>query len=162
MKRMIVILIAAVSLLALAGMASGQQTLYVRSTRAKIRSAPSFKARVLGQASRGSKLVSQGRQGSWYQVSFYGKQGYVAAILLSPYPPLAHQGFITAHGYELGHGVRRRASTYTSAAAARGLAADDRRRLSGEEKADYDGLERVEKFTLTEAEIMKFMEGGRP
>lgn len=141
--------------------ASAQETLYVQSVKAKVLSAPSFKSRVLGEASRGTRLSSIGRDGSWVKVSYYGKEGYVAAILLSASPPMAKHTMIKAGDSEFQQGVRRRASTYTSAAAARGLAADDRRRLSGEDKLDYDGLERVEKFMVSEAEMTKFMEGGK-
>jgi beta-N-acetylglucosaminidase len=62
---------------------------------------------------------------------------------------------------EIKQGVRRRASSYTSAAAARGLAADDRRRLSKEEKVDYESLEKVEAFQLSADEINRFMEGNK-
>jgi len=141
--------------------ASAQEAYYVQSVKAKVLSAPSFKAKVLGEASRGTRLSSIGKDGSWVKVSFYGKDGYVAAILLSASPPMAKHSMIRAGDSEFQQGVRRRASTYTSAAAARGLAADDRRRLSGEDKLDYVGLERVEKYIVSDAELTKFMEGGK-
>jgi hypothetical protein len=141
--------------------ASAQETYYVQSVKAKVLSAPSFKAGVLGQASRSTRFTSIGREGSWIKVNYYGKDGYIAAILLSASPPMTRQTMIKAADAEFQQGVRRRASTYTSAAAARGLAADDRRRLSGDDKLDYDGLERVEKFSVPETELAKFMEGGK-
>jgi len=95
------------------------------------------------------------------KVNYYGKDGYVSALLVTPYPPMARAGLIKADETDFQQGVRRRASTYTSAAAARGLAADDRRRLSSDEKSDYAGLERMEKFTVTDAELAKFVEGGK-
>jgi uncharacterized protein YgiM (DUF1202 family) len=134
---------------------------YVQSMKAKILSAPSFKASMLGEASKGTKLTAIGKEGSWIKVSYYGKQGYVSSILVSAYPPIARQGLIKADGSELREGVRRRASTYTSAAAARGLAQDDRRRLSGEEKSDYAGLEKMEAVTVSDAEVIRFMEAGK-
>lgn len=145
----------------IAQQASAQETIYVQSVKAKVLSAPSFKASVLGEASRGTRLSSIGREGSWVKVSYYGRDGYVAAILLSASPPMAKNTMIRAGDSEFQQGVRRRASTYTSAAAARGLAADDRRRLSGEDKFDYDGLARVENYTVSDAELAKFMEGGK-
>jgi hypothetical protein len=59
----------------------------------------------------------------------------------------------------LKEGVRRRASTYTSAAAARGLVQDDRRRLSRDEKIDYLGLENIEAVSISPEELAKFMGG---
>jgi len=159
--RIFIAIAASIALCAIAVQASAQETFYVQSVKAKVFSAPSFKARLLGEASKGTRLSSPGRDGSWVKVTYYGKDGYVAAILLSASPPLAKHTMIRAGDAEFRQGVRRRASTYTSAAAARGLAADDRRRLSGEDKLDYDGLERVEKYIVSDAELAKFMEGGK-
>lgn len=141
--------------------ASAQETYYVQSVKAKVLSSPSFKASVLGEASRGTRLSSVGKKGSWVKVNYYGKDGYVAAVLLAASPPMAKQTMIKAGDADFQQGVRRRASTYTSAAAARGLAADDRRRLGGEDKLDYDGLEKVEKFTVSDSELAKFIAGGK-
>ncbi len=135
---------------------------YVQSARAKVMASPSFKAAVLGEASRGTKLSFIGKQGRWIKVSFYGKEGYVPALLVTPHPPLAMRGLIRAEESDFRDSVRRRASTYTSAAAARGLVQDDRRRLGGSEKADFESLEKVEAFDVTEAEVARFLEGGRP
>jgi hypothetical protein len=141
--------------------ASALESYYVQSVKAKVFSAPSFKANVIGEASRGARLSSIGKDGGWVKVNYFGKDGYIAAILLSTSPPMAKHTMIKASDTEFQQGVRRRASTYTSAAAARGLAADDRRRLSGEDKLDYDGLERVEKYIVSDADLTKFMEGGK-
>ncbi len=159
--RIFINLAVCVVLCTIALQASAQETIYVQSVKAKVLSAPSFKASVLGEASRGTRLSSIGREGSWVKINYYGKNGYVAAILLSASPPMAKNTMIKAGDSEFQQGVRRRASTNTSAAAARGLAADDRRRLSGEDKIDYGGLERVENFTVSDAELAKFMEGGK-
>jgi hypothetical protein len=74
---------------------------------------------------------------------------------------MARKGLIKADESDFRQGVRRRASTYTSAAAARGLAQDDRRRLSGEEKSDYAGVETIEAITVSDAEVIRFMEAGK-
>lgn len=148
-------------LVSAAGQAWAQGVMYVQSAKAKVMSAPSFKAASLGEASRGTKLAFIRKEGTWVKVSYYGKEGFVSSILVSPYPPMAKAGMIKAEDTDLQQGVRRRASTYTSAAAARGLAQDDRRRISRDEKADYDGLEKVEAFTVTPDEVARFMEGGK-
>jgi len=154
-------LAAAFVLCAIAQQASAQGTYYVQSVKAKVMSAPSFKAYVLGEVNRGTRFGSTGREGSWVKISYNGKDAYVAAILLSVTRPMPKHTMIKTDNSDFQQGVRRRASTYTSAAAARGLTADDRRRLSGDDKLDYDGLERVEKFSVTDTELAKFMEGGK-
>jgi hypothetical protein len=159
--RIFITIAVSIALCMIALQTSAQEIFYVQSVKAKVLSAPSFKARLLGEASRGTRLSSIGKEGSWVKVNYYGKDGYVAAILLSASPPMAKLAIIKAGDTEFQPGVRRRASTYTSAAAARGLAADDRRRLSGDDKLDYDGLEKMEKYVVSEAELLRFMEGGK-
>lgn len=139
-----------------------QDSYYVQSAKARVMAAPSFKAAVLGEASRGTKLSFVKREGRWVKVGFYGKEGYVPLLLVTSHPPLTTRGLIKAEDTDFRQSVRRRASTYTSAAAARGLAQDDRRRLGGEEHADFAGLEKVEAFMVTEVEVARFQEGGRP
>ena len=75
--------------------------------------------------------------------------------------PLERQSIIKGEERDIKQSVRRRASTYTSAAAARGLAQDDRRRLSTEEKVDYGGLEKMEAFSVSSEEVSRFMEGSK-
>jgi len=153
----LVVLVMALS----ATFAQAEEVYYVQSLKAKVMSGASFKSKVLGEASKGYRLVSLGRMGTWVKVNFYSKEGYVSALLVSTHPPMEKQGLIKAADSDISHGVRRRASTYTSAAAARGLVQDDRRRLSRDEKIDYLGLEKVEAVTITDGDIAKFMEGGR-
>lgn len=148
-------------LLLVSGMASAQDIYYVQSVRARIMSEPSFKAKIMGEAHRGAKFLSSGREGSWIKVVLNQRSGYVSALLLSKYRPMDRQSLIKGEESDIKQSVRRRASTYTSAAAARGLAQDDRRRLSTEEKVDYAGLERMESLTISPEEAARFMEGSK-
>jgi hypothetical protein len=161
MKKTVLVSVVFLVLALAAAAAHSQSDSYVRSMKAKVMAAPNFKAVVIGEASRGSRLTTLAREGSWIKVRYYGKEAYVPSILVSSSPPIAKVGLIKAEDAEFQQGVRRRASTYTSAAAARGLAADDRRRLSGDDKLDYDALEKVEKYAVSEAELLRFMEGGK-
>ena len=136
-----------------------QNLYYVQSVKAKVMSSTSFKAPVLGEVGKGYKFTASGREGSWVKVKFNDREGYVSSLVLSTRPPLRKTGIIKADDGEIKQGVRRRTSSYTSAAAARGLAQDDRRRLSKEEKADYDSLDRIETFKVTPEELSRFMEG---
>jgi uncharacterized protein YgiM (DUF1202 family) len=137
-----------------------QNTYYVQSVKAKVMSATSFKAPVLGEVEKGFKFAASGREGSWVKVRFNDRDGYVSSLVVATHPPIEKTGVIKADEGDIKQGVRRRASSYTSAAAARGLAQDDRRRLSREEKADYVSLDTMESFKLTTEEVARFMEGG--
>ncbi len=139
-----------------------EDVVYVQSFKAKVLSAPSFKAKVLGEAVKGSKLVSLGKTGNWVKVSIAAQEGYVSSLLVSSRPPLDRQRLIKSEDTEIAYGVRRRASTFTSAAAARGLTHEDRKRASADEEVDYNAVAKMEAFSVTEDEVAKFSEGGRP
>jgi hypothetical protein len=142
--------------------ADAQQVYYVQSIKAKIMSAASFKSNLVAEVGRGYKLNGLGKEGSWIKVKYGSLEGYVPNLLVAANPPLQKQSIIRGESSALQQNVRRRASTYTSAAAARGLTADDRRRLSKQEKVDYDSLEQIEGIIVSDAELQKFSEGGRP
>lgn len=159
MRKIVLFSLCIAVLLLLSSRLWAQEVYYVQSLKAKIMSGPAFKSRVLGEASKGTKLISLGKDGSWIKVSFYSKEGYVSAMLLSTHPPMERQRLIKGEESDIKQSVRRRASTYTSAAAARGLTADDRRRLSRNEKVDYEALEKIESFAVSDDDVRLFREG---
>jgi hypothetical protein len=142
-------------------MVYAQTEYYVQSVKAKVMSGPSFKSPVIAEVAKGFKLVASGREGSWVKVRIFDKDGFVSSLLVATHPPFEKTGVIKGDDADIKQGVRRRASSYTSAAAARGLTQDDRRRLSKEEKVDYESLEKIEAFTLSDDEITRFMEGNK-
>ncbi len=137
-----------------------QSVYYVQSAKAKILSGPSFKSTVIAVIGKGHQLTSIGREGSWVKVKIDDKEGYVPSLLLSAHPPLEKAGVIKADDPEVKQGVRRRASSFTSAAAARGLTSEDRKRANIEDRVDLHALEKMESLTLTTDEVTQFMAGG--
>jgi len=162
MKRTVMLIVLFVVSVFISTSLYAQTVYYVQSVKAKVMSGPAFKSLVVGEVAKGHKFVSSGREGGWIKVKHGGKDGYVSSLLLSTRPPLEKTVLIKGEDAEIKQGVRRRASSYTSAAAARGLAADDRRRLSSEGTVDYSALEKVEAFTVSSEEVMKFAEGDKP
>ena len=161
MRKIIFLLSMAVAL-SLSALLAQAAEVYVQSVKAKIVSGPSFKAPVIAEVAKGKKLESTGREGGWVKVRYDSKNGYVFSLLVSNHRPLEKVGYIKSGDAEIKQGVRRRASSYTSAAAARGLASDDRRRLSKEESANYGALEEMESFTVTDAEVASFSQEKQP
>jgi hypothetical protein len=159
-KAMIVVVMCMIGMMFSPG-AYAQAEYYVQSVKAKVLAGKTFKSPVLGEVAKGYKFVSSGKEGGWVKVKYKNSEGYVSSLLLSPNPPLDKAGVIKGDDAEIKQGVRRRASSYTSAAAARGLAQDDRRRMNREERADYISLEKIESFTVSQEEISKFMEGEK-
>ncbi len=147
--------------LSVAGAAFAQSEYFVQSVKAKVMTTPSFKGAVLAEVAKGHKFSSLGKEGSWIKVKHDSKEGYVSALLLSTREPMGKVGLIKGDDTDIKQGVRRRASTYTSAAAARGLTHEDRQRASAVEEVDYKALETIEAMALSQEEITKFSEGGR-
>ena len=159
MRRMLLLLVTVLAGILFSTMLYAQTEYYVQSVKAKVMSSPSFKSAVVTEVAKGFKLAASGREGSWVKVRISDKDGYVSSLLVSTHPPFEKTGIIKGEDADIKQGVRRRASSYTSAAAARGLAQDERRRLSKEEAIDYYSLEKVESFALSPEEITRFMEG---
>jgi uncharacterized protein YgiM (DUF1202 family) len=141
--------------------AQAQTEYYVQSMKAKVMSGKSFQSAVLGEVYKGFKFDGAAKEGRWMKVTYKKTVGYVPSLLLSTHPPFQRTRVIKADDREIKQGVRRRASSYTSAAAARGLAQDDRRRMNREERADYVSLEKMERFQVSQDEVNRFMEGEK-
>ncbi|HLP99392.1 MAG TPA: SH3 domain-containing protein [Sideroxyarcus sp.] len=143
-----------------AGGLYAEQVYYVQSAKAKVLAEPSFRSKVVLEVVMGQALNSLGKQGSWMKISSGGKEGYVSSLLLSTRQPLNRKVVIQGDDTEIKMGVRRRASSFASAAAARGLTRDDRRRIETEEGINFTALKEVEAFTVTDEEVNRFINGG--
>lgn len=134
---------------------------YVQSANARIWIGSSFMSKVIADVGKGQMLTSTGQEGRWIKVKFNGKDGYIPSLLLSTHPPLKRAEVIKAEDPDIKQGVRRRASSFTVAAAARGLTKEDRERGEIEEGVNFNALKKMESLTFTDDEIVQFMEGGK-
>ena len=134
---------------------------YVQSSYAKIVAEPSFSAKVVTVIGSGEQLTSTGREGNWIKVSFHNHQGYVHSLLLSTRPPLRKTQLISSNDSEINNGVRRRSSTFMTAAATRGLTKEDHNRSDNEDAVDFEALKKMESLVLTDTEIDKFIGGDK-
>lgn len=142
--------------------AQADQTYYVQSSKARILAAPTFSSKVIDEVALGQQLVMKGRQGSWIRVERNGREGFVSSLLVSARPPMARGKYIQADAGEINQGVRRRSSSFSSAAAARGLTKDDRKRADIEEGVDYKALYRMEALAVGDNEVAQFAAGEKP
>lgn len=138
----------------------GADVYYVQSLKAKVMASPSLKSDVIAEVEKGYKFIAIGREGSWIKMKFKDREGYVASVLVSEYPPMGKQGMITGEETTIKEGARRRASTFVSAAAARGLTPEERKRLSKEGQANYEALEKMESISISEEELERFIKEG--
>lgn len=138
--------------------AAGSQTLYVQSYKAKIMKSPSFKAKVVATAQKGTELTVLSKKGRWYKVSIKGKKGWVSGLLVSQTPPMKKVSVFAKADKDISAKARRRASVMTTAAAARGLAEDGRKRLGAETRVDYAAMEKINAISVSESEVDAFIE----
>jgi hypothetical protein len=90
-----------------------------------------------------------------------GKEGYISSYLVSSQPPMEKQGVIKAdEPQEIAPSARRRASSFTSAAAARGLTNDENSRENNT-RTDFKAVEKMESMKVTPGEVDKFKESGK-
>jgi uncharacterized protein YgiM (DUF1202 family) len=141
---------------------AAETVFYVQSTNASILSAPKFGSRVISRVTKGESLTSLSQEGRWIKVNVDGKIGYISSFLVSNHPPLAKQTVIKADEVdEIKPNARRRASSFTSAAAARGLTSDENKEEADKNAPDYKAVEKMEAVKVTPAEVTKFKETGK-
>jgi len=144
-----------------AAFAHADAVYYVQSVNASVRAEPSFGAKVIAKVAKGQSLTSISKQGSWIKIKVDGKEGYISSLLVSSHPPMQKQTVIKAEDEEIKPTARRRASSYTSAAAARGLTNEEKQRDGVEETSDYKALDKMEALKVTPEEVTKFKETGK-
>jgi hypothetical protein len=132
---------------------------YVQSIRAPIMSDPSFGASKLAEAARGATLKELEKKGEWYKVSYKDKTGWVSRLLVSTKAPTGRISVLEGSGQNLESGARKRASAFTTAAAARGFA-EDRSRVSDKYKINFAGVERMESVKISDEASMAFLQEG--
>jgi uncharacterized protein YgiM (DUF1202 family) len=153
------LLISALVLIPLTG--SAADMLFVQSGKAKLMASPSFNSEVVTVAAKGDPLKLLEKADRWYQVNYNGKSGWVSKLLVSPTPPKDKISVIKETESEAQkENVRRRASSASTAAAARGLREDSRARSSDQGKPDWKALEQVESVHVDQEDINQFQQRG--
>ena len=132
--------------------------LYVQSLEATIFGQPSFASQVLGSACRGEKLQVIETGEGWYKVSTGSCEGWINMLCVADHIPLDKVTIINEDTPDLENNIRKRASSTTSSAAARGLTPSERKRMSDYEAADYHALGQLITYTehITDEEVEEF------
>jgi len=133
--------------------------LYVQSVKAPILSAPSLGSPKVAVASKGELLKEVEKKGDWYKVGYKDATGWVSRLLVGTKPPAGKVSVLEETEEKVEKGARKRASAFTTAAAARGLA-EERARLSDKFKVDYSGVEMMEAIRITDEEASRFIQEG--
>lgn len=160
MRKKIIFSIIVLSILYVARLSFAEDILYVQSLRAKIFLQPSFDSVVITEVQKGYKFNSLEKKGNWFRLSISGKDGYISSYLVGKNAPLSRTE-IGKEAATVTESARSRASQQTTAVAGvRGLAEERRARLGKEEKLNYEALEKIEKFSITDEELKVFMKEG--
>ena len=97
--------------------------LFIKSLKAPLLKEAKNGAETLATLERGTKVSSGAAEGSFISVSASGSKGYINKLFLSD-KPLAEKNSILDKDVDISSKARKRASGFTSAAAARGLKED--------------------------------------
>lgn len=118
---------------------------YVKGFKVKIYEKDSRSSNVLTSFKKGHKLELLKQKGSWSQVKFDGQKGWVQKILLSSKAPTARVSVLAKKTkVDLSSNARKRASSFTSAASARGLRSTIKDGDNKVDEQDFDELKKME------------------
>lgn len=138
------------------------ESFYVQPSQARLYEKPSLAAPVVATVPQGSCFENAVRKGGWIEVSWQGRTVWLPALVAATTPPkqkVALQGDALPPQVKL----RSRASAApTVVAGMKGLASEDRKRLSSGQNVDYDALDEMEHLLVTDEEIDWFAKGGKP
>jgi len=148
-----------VLLFLLTGFANAK-TLYIQSMRAKMVDQPTFRAKTVLPMRKGDQVTVIQQKGRWIKVSSKGKQGWISKFLVASHPPVKKINVLVRKN-QIVSNVRRRASAVTTAGAARGLSAEQRRRASSKGGSNFVALEKLEMLGITENDVRLFVVEGR-
>lgn len=161
MKRVIIIMILGLAI----PLASWAETAYVHSSQADVYTEPALSAHKSTRLFNGDKVTIVNRKGSWCEIEHEAGKGYIYAFLLKSEPVKTKSRLYSRlrsffHKIEsISSKSRRRPSSYTATAAARGLR-DKRRHFAELYNSDYDTLEKFEAITISEDEALAFIRKG--
>lgn len=130
---------------------------FVQSVRASILAAPKFGATALVEVRQGERLVSELIENGWHKVSYAEHHGWIFGFLVGKTAPRGVVSLLdNADPQQFSESARRRASGFTTAAAARGLQGD-RKRVNQKYQLDYAGVEWMERININSREALDFM-----
>lgn len=132
---------------------------YVQSVKAVLFAQPQLGAARIAEVAQGTALPVMTQQGAWYQVRYQMQELWVSHLLVADRAPGGKVSLLASNESDLSSGARRRASSFTTAAAARGLSADRRRLRGGYWTSDLSEVKTMEALKVTQSEVLEFLRG---
>jgi hypothetical protein len=136
----------------------GAKKLYVNSLQIVPVEQPQYGAKKLDiTIPRGTAVEQIEIKDSWSRVQYDKKEGWVPNIVLTEQKPGNKVSPLTETNVDISKDARKRASGYTSAAAARGLTGSGRKRVNSTQAPDYEALRKMENGKAKEKEAVEFV-----
>ncbi len=133
------------------------QNLFVQSVKAELRATPSNSSPSQATLSRGTEVQVLKTQGPWTEVKAGGKTGWCLKLFLSPHKPIGAAALEKELAPSVEKSTRRRSSSYSSAASARGLMSDERTRTGREKyRSDYEAVDKINQEKVSDEAVEKF------
>jgi uncharacterized protein YgiM (DUF1202 family) len=131
------------------------QEVYFKSLKGKLLAEPKPKSNVISELKRGDKLSLVSKKAGWLSVEYDGKSGWVAKILTSKKPPGKKVSLLNKK-VDLSKKARKRASNFSSSAAARGLMPSKEEIEYKMQSANKKALKKMKEFQISEAKALKW------
>ena len=157
MSKLIRLIAGSLVLLLLGSSVIFAETLYVKSFQAFLLEEPKASAKKLKQLDRGTAVETLQTQGVWIQVKVGEAQGWLSKMVLAE-TVAGEKVSLLASNVDLSSDARRRASTYSSTAAARGLVRSGQERINSRTTTNFEVLAALEAQIINESEAVHFLE----
>ncbi|MBT8341078.1 MAG: SH3 domain-containing protein [Desulfatitalea sp.] len=141
---------------------AGDQVRYIHCQSAPVWAAPSFSAERIGALTQGHTVQVLRLKDGWAEVQGSQLQGWMLALMLSVTPTDEASGEARNQAIELlEQRARRRPSAFAATAAARGLR-DKSTDFARDFELDFNSLETIAGWRVTDEQAMEFLKQGRP
>lgn len=133
------------------------ETVYISSFKAKITDEPKFKADAIINLQKGDKVTVLSKKGAWLKVKTQNNQtGWLSKFLTKKNPPNDRITVLPSDSKVALQDVRRRTSTITTAAAARGLSTLENPSDEDKFKSDPEAVKYMESLQINPRELRSF------
>ena len=138
------------------------KVVYVQALKVDLRAEPRANSAVAGTVARGERANVVAAEGNWMKVRCGKKFGWISRLFVGTHRPIGNADLMKDVKENLVTTTRRRPSSYSVSAAARGLMTSERGR-EGREMYETDGeaLEIMEKYRVSDDTLKKFKYNGQ-
>ncbi|RAP33046.1 hypothetical protein DID77_03705 [Candidatus Marinamargulisbacteria bacterium SCGC AG-439-L15] len=133
-----------------------EQTLYIKSMQTNIHSQSAPSSPIITTLKRGEKVQKIDEKKPWIKIKTSSHEGWVHGFAVSKSAPQKRVS-ILAQKQDIASSARKRARTFTSAAAARGLAESGKKSIRAKQLPDYESLSKLEDTIIDEVEAVRFI-----